>query len=96
MYLVHHQGIARQDVAVLKPAARDTGGDDDDVPRRRLGRRLPLAIDDANLEFGAENRLGDRGDRQRLSGSGAGYDSKTLAGGGELPDLVAVLLLKDC
>ena len=85
-----------ENVAVLEPAPRDSGRDDDDVPRRRFGRRFALAIDDADAQlFGVEDCLGDRPDRERLPGSRSGDDAESLARGGKRANLLAVLLLED-
>ena len=77
---IHDERVARQDVAVLEPATRDAGGDDDDVPARRVGRRLALAIDHAHAQYGrAQQFFGDRSNRERFSRSGTGDDAKSSA-----------------
>jgi hypothetical protein len=78
--LVDDERVLRTDVSVLEPAARDARGDDHDVPRRRLRRRLAFAIDHADAQFvRSEKRQRDRADRQRLSGSRSGNDSEAAA-----------------
>jgi len=85
----------RQDVAILEPAPRDAGGDDDDVPRRRVGRRFALTVDHADAKVGgAENLLGDGTDGERLPRPGTGNDAKAAAGAGELPHARTVVLLE--
>ena len=74
---VDHQRVLRTDVAVLEPAPRNAGGDDDDVPRRRLGRRLALAVDHADAQLvGGQHDLGDGLDAQRLAGTRPRHDAK--------------------
>jgi len=66
--LVDDQRVLRPDVVVLEPAPRDARGDDDDVPRRRLGRRFTFAVDHAHAQVvGGQHHLGDGLDAQRLS-----------------------------
>src|SRR6516162_8602957 len=96
MDLVHEQRVAREDVAALEPAPRDAGGDDHHVPRRRLRRRLALAIDDAHAQLvRAEDRLGDRADRERLPRARAGDDAESRARAREIANLRAVLALEE-
>ena len=88
MDLVDDERIRREDVTILKPAARDPGGHDDDVPGRRFGRRLALAVDHADAQRSRRARcLGDRTDRERLPGARAGHDAEAPARG-ELAQLV--------
>src|SRR5450432_2549238 len=95
MDLVDDERVAREDVAILKPAARDASRHDHDVPARRLGRRFTLAIDDADAQLrGAEDGLGDLSDRERLPGAGAGDDAESLSRARELEDLFAVFALE--
>ena len=78
--LVDHERVVRADVAVLEPAARDAGGHDHDVPGRRLGRRLALAVHHTDAQrVGGEQRLGDRSHRKCLPRSRPGDDAETLA-----------------
>ena len=82
--LVDDERVALQDVAVLEPAPRDAGGDDDDVPARRIGRGFALAVDHADAKVrGAEQLFRDGSDRERLAGSGAGHDAEAAAGARE-------------
>ena len=90
MDLIDDQRVRRLNVAVLKPASRDSGRDDHDVPRRRLGRRLALAVDDADLERGRpEDGLRDRPHRQRLARAGARHDAEALPTRREASQIVA-------
>ena len=89
--LVHHERVARGDEVVLEPAARDARRHDHDVPGGRLGRRLALAIHDADLERRREDRLGDGSDRERLSGPRPRHDPEPAPGGREPPDVRSVL-----
>ena len=91
MDLVDHQRVARRDEPILEPAARDSGRDDDDVPGRRLGRRLALAVHHADLERSAEHRGGDRPDRERLPRARPRDDAESASRGREPTDVVAVL-----
>src|SRR5438874_6443525 len=96
MDLVYHERIRRQDVAVLKPATRDSGCDDDHVPARGLGRSLALPVYDSDLQcLGAKDRLGDWPYRERLAGACTGHDSEPLAFGGQLSDLTPMLFFQD-
>ncbi len=96
MNLVNDECVAWQDVAVLKPSARDAGGDDDDVPRRSLRRCFALAIDYADTKrVSVKNRLRDRTDRERLPRPGSGYDSESLPARGQLPNVSSVLTLEN-
>ena len=77
MDFIDDQRVRGLNVAILKPAARDAGRDDDDVPRRRLRRRFTFAVHDAGLQFrGPENRFRDRANRQRLAGARTGHDAE--------------------
>ena len=92
--LVHHDGVVPGDQVVLEPAPRDSGGDDDDVPRRRLRRRLALPVDHAEGERLAQDGLGDRPDAERLAGAGAGHDAEGLPLPGPFAQLLPVLPLE--
>ena len=95
--LVHDQRVARQDVAVLEPAARNARGDDDDVPGRRLGRGFPLAIDHADAQVGRPKQLfGDRSDRERLARPRSGDDAEAAPRARELTHARAEVLLEIC
>ena len=79
--LVDDERVAGKNVAVLEPAARDAGGDDDDVPTWRVGCRFALPIDDADAEVGrSEQLLGDRPYRERLPRTGAATDQEGQPG----------------
>jgi hypothetical protein len=93
--LVDDDDVRLVDHVVLQPPPRDPRGDDDDVPRRRLGRRLALAVHHADAQLLAHDGLGDGADRERLAGAGAGHDAEALAAAGQLADLVAVLAFDD-
>src|SRR5260370_10787979 len=93
MNFIHHQGVLRRDEPVLEPAPRYPGRDNDDVPRRRLRRCFPLAVDYADLERRAENRLRHIANRQGLAGARAGDDSESLPGPRQPANVVAVLSL---
>ncbi len=86
MDLIDDQRVSRLDVPILKPPARDAGRHDDHVPGGCLRRGLSLAIDDAHAEWGAaEDDFGDRPDRERLAGAGAGHDAESGRSGRERP-----------
>ena len=72
MDFVYYQSVGLENVAVLEPAACDTCGDDDHVPRRRFGRRLALSVDHTNAELGAEYRFSHRAYREGLASAGSG------------------------
>ncbi len=96
MDLVDDQGIPGQNVAILEPPPRDTGGDDDDVPGRQFRRRFALAIDDAHPQVGrAENGFRDRSHGERFPRAGSGDDTESLSRGSELEDLLAMLALEN-
>ena len=66
------------------------GGDDHDVPRRRFGRRLALAVDHADAQLArAEQRVRDGTDRERLARAGARDDPEAAADGIALPGAAA-------
>src|ERR1043166_9298312 len=95
MNLIDDERVGLEDVAFLEPAARDAGGDDDDVPRGRLWRSLPLAIHHADPQVRVtDNFLRDRPDRERLAGAGAGDDAETAARTRELAHPVTVMRLE--
>ena len=80
MNLVDDERVLRQDVAILEPAARDAGGDDHHVPRRRFRRGLAFAVHDTDAQIGgAKDRLGDRTNGEGLAAAGAGHDAKAFA-----------------
>src|SRR5205823_3716639 len=91
MDLVHHEGVACRDQAVLEPAARDPGGDDHDVPGRRLGRRLALAVHYADLERRAQHGGGDRPDGERLARARRRDDAEAASRSRKAANIVAVL-----
>ena len=95
MDLVHDERIAPGDQVVLEPPPGDAGGHDDDVPCRRLRRRLTLAVDHTDLERLLEDRFGNRPDAKRLADARAGDDAEALAAGGPGAKLAAVLPLED-
>src|SRR5437870_1688501 len=95
MNFVDDERIGLEDVALLEPATRDSGRDDDDVPRRRFWRRLALAIDDADSEVGVSNELfGDRSDGECFSGPGTGDDPESCSRSCQLANTPAVVLLE--
>ena len=94
MDLVHDQGVPVGDEPVLEPAPRDAGGDDDDVPGGRLGRRLALAVHHPDFERCAKDGLGDRPDGEGLAGPRRGHDPEPLARRRETPDVAAVLAIE--
>src|SRR5262249_22017218 len=95
--LVDDECVGREDVALLEPASRDAGRYDDDVPRRGLGRRFALAVDNADLERrGLEDLFGDRPNRERLARAGTGNDAEPLLRPSELADASAVALFEKC
>ena len=78
--LVDHQRVLRTDVAVLEPPSRDSGRDDHDVPRGRFRRRLAFTVDHADPQFrGAEQRVRDGADRERLARAGTRDDPEAAA-----------------
>src|SRR6185312_8493293 len=92
---IDDQRVRGANVVVLEPAPRYAGSDDYDVPRRRFRSRLALAVHDAYAEiFRLEDRLGDRPDRERLAGSGAGDDPEPRAALGQSLNLRTVLTLE--
>src|SRR5258708_26262262 len=95
MDLVDDERVALQNVAFLEPPPGDSGGDDDDVPRRGLRRCLTLAVDTPALQVrGSQNLLGDRPDRKRFSRARAADDPTTLARSSELANSLTVVLLE--
>ena len=95
MDLVHDQRVARQDVTVLEPAARDPRGHDDDVPAWRVGRCFALSVDDPNPQRRrTEQLLGDRTNGERLSGTCAGDDAEALPRARQLANPWAEILLE--
>ena len=94
MDLVNHHRVVVIDVAVLEPAPRDAGGDDDHVPLRGVGCRLALAIDDPDDQLLTENRLGDRSDRKRLACARAGNDAEPASARGEFTHACTVVNLE--
>src|SRR5438876_828870 len=92
--LVHDERVPHGDEAILEPAARDSGRDDDDVPGRRFGRRFPLAIDDSDLQWCLQNGLRHAADRECLAGARPGHDPEPLARAGKPANVLAVLALE--
>src|ERR1041385_21999 len=93
--LVHDERVAAGDEVVLEPPPRDAGRDDDHVPRRRLRRRLALAVDDAVTERLPEDRQRDGADPEGLPRAGPGHDAERLSGAGPFPQGGAVLPLEE-
>ena len=90
MDLIDDQRVRWLNVAVLKPAARDAGRDDHDVPRRRLRRRFPFPVHDTGLQLGRpENRLRDGTNGQGLAGARARHDAEALPTRREASQIVA-------
>jgi hypothetical protein len=94
--LVDDERVARGDVAVLEPAARDPRRHDHDIPAGSFGGCLALAIDDADTKVGgAKDGFRDRADGECFPGAGAGDYSEALPFAGELEDLASVLALEE-
>jgi hypothetical protein len=94
--LVYDQSVSRENVAILEPSPRNSGGDDDDIPRRCLGCRFPLAIDDAYTEIlRSQNFFRDWTNGESLSGARPGNDSKSLPCPRQVSNLLAMLLLEN-
>ena len=94
---VDDERIGGMDVAILEPATRNAGGDDHHVPCRRFRCGFALAVHHPHTQVGgAENRLGDRADGERLTGAGAGDDAEPVPAGGEPPELLAAGALEEC
>ena len=90
MDLVHDQRVRGLNVAVLKPPARNAGGNHHHIPRRRFRRGFTFAIDDAGLQRGrAKNRFGNRTDGECFAGARSGHDAEPLPTRGEAPQLLA-------
>ncbi len=94
MDLIDDECVVGGNEIVLKPAPGDAGGNDHDVPRGRLGSRLPLAVHHPDAEPGVEDGLRDRADGQCLTRSGTGDDAEAGAGRGESSDVIPVTSLQ--
>src|SRR4028119_2234128 len=78
MDLINDERVVWQDVAILKPAARNSGGHNDDVQAREFGRGLALTVHDSHLERRPKDLLRDGADGECLPGARAGYDAEPL------------------
>ena len=96
MDLIDDQRVRRLNIAVLKPASRDAGRDDHDVPRRRLRRRFTLPVHDTGLQLGRpENRFGDGTNGQGLAGTRARHDAEALSTRREASQIVAACAFEE-
>ncbi len=95
MDFVDDDRVAPGDEVVGEPAARNAGGDDDDIPLRRLGRRLALAIDDADEQRCGEYLAGDQPDAECLASARAGDNPERFPVARPLPDQIPVLSLEE-
>ena len=94
MDFIDDKCVLRQNVAVLKPAARDACRDNDHVELRQFGRGFAFAVDDADAQRRAQNFFGNRANRQRFAGAGSRDNAKTLAAARQIAHTFALCLFE--